>query len=398
MNKYIFIIVLFFCFLNTAQAQSILGTVTSQNAPLNGASVLWKNHGIGTITNGEGKFALLLSKAVTPQDSIVFSCIGYAPFVISADEALKNKKLTVTLTATANNLSDVVVKNLSLAELLDSIENHNLKKFVSPAVLSGYYKEIVYSDTLCTEFSDALCEFYFNHNLNNKIQLKINASRCLSSTITNTWKERDSLKISPLSDIKPDKAFRYALLYGMINRYFPKKILPYYKYKMEEDDNTIKITIIPKKFDSKNHYVLTFFLTNDFTLQHYHLEIPDTVADMIRTVNLLGLHGKNMGFAIDVGYLENNGKIYPNSFFMQEIGRFWGKFFGTHIDQTFNQKSEFVITKVDDSKTVKPFDGSVTYSKGNICANGISMNDSLLANYNAILPTQTERTIIKGMK
>ena len=399
MNKCISLIVFFICFLNIAHAQRISGTVTSQNAPINGASVLWKNHGIGTITNSEGKFVLVLSKNIISSDSLVFSCIGYAPVTVSVDDALKNKKLTVTLAATVNNLSDVVVKNLTLAELLDSIENHNMKKLISPAIFSGYYKEVVYSDSLCTEFSDALCEYYYNRNQSNKIQLKINASRCLSSAFKNTNKDKDSLKIAPLSDINPRRAFRYALLYGMINRYFPKKVLPYYKYKMEEDSNTIKITVFPKKYDSKHYYQLTLSLTGDFTLRHYHLEIPKAAVDMIKTINLLGFfHAKNIGLVIDANYLEDNDHIYPNSFFTQDSDHIYGKLFGSSFDQIFNYTSEFVVTKVDNANTVKPFDNSVVYTKGNICGNGISMNDSLLTNYNAILPTQTERTIIKGMK
>jgi hypothetical protein len=381
---------------NVAYAQHISGTVTSQNEPINGASVLWKHHGIGSITNSEGKFILVLSQNITPQDSIVFSCTGYAPVIISANEALKNKELKITLTEIINNLSDVVITNLSLNELLDSIENHNLKKIISPVILSGYYKEIVYSDSLCTEFSDALCEYYFNHNLNNKVQLKINASRCLSSKFINT--DRHDAKSNLDSKIDPRGAFQIALLYGMIGRYLTEKDLPFYKYKMEEDSNTTKITIFPKEYSSKHYYKLILLLTKDFTLRHCHLEIPDTAVDMMDTHSLLGIHAKITGLVIDVSYLENYENIYPNSFSLQFSENLWGKFLGVTFNEKFKQESEFVTTKVDNSDTVKDFDKSVLYKKGNICENGISMNDSLLANYNMILPTQTERTLIKGMK
>jgi hypothetical protein len=377
---------------------TVSGTVISKEtgAPLDHITILWSNKGIGSISNAEGKFVMVLTPPYIQQDSLLFSCLGYKPQKISVQATITNKNLIVKLDTAIEDLQEVSIKPLTLKQLLDSVARHNQTVFISPIKLSGYYREFVYTNAACNEYADALCEYFFDGNSKGGSQLKINASRCIDKKGYDGDKKNTEFYWD--SKIDPISAFKYTLVSEMIRKYFPDKNLTQYKYNMEQYTNQIsdgfKITIIPRE---QGMYQLTFILNNDFTLQSYHLEIPENIIPGLKERSLLGVHVKVNKLIIDVKYTAIDGHIYPNYYALTQAQHLWGKLLGTKFDQVDEDKSEFVVTAVNKSGGLKPFTKEETYKKGNICNNGILINDTLLKKYTTIVLSLKDSTQIKSL-
>jgi len=386
---------------STVSAQinnTVSGTVISKEngTPLDGITISWSNKGIGSITNAEGKFIIVLPSPYIQQDSLLFSCIGYKPQKISIQAAVTNKNLFVKLETAIEVLQEVSIKPLTLKQLLDSVTRHNQAAFISPIKLGGYYREFVYTNSKCNEYADALCEYFFDNNPKVGSQLKINASRCITGKENNGNAKNAEFYWD--SKIDPILAFKYALFSEMVKKYFPDKNLSQYKYDMDEYTDQIsggfKITIVPY---GQGIYKLTLILNNDFTLQAYHLEIPENILAGLKEKSLIGVHIKINKLIIDVKYIAVDDHIYPNYYSLTQAQHLWGKLLGTKFDQVDEDKSEFVVTTVNKSNGLKPFTKEETYKKGNICNNGISINDTLLKKYTTIVPSLKDSVQIDSL-
>jgi hypothetical protein len=385
------------CFVNTlsisASAQdshTISGAVLSKddNKPIGSATISWANRGFGSITNDDGNFMIVLKQPFTPTDSLTFSCIGYHTQKVGIITAIAANDISIKLEPSTENLKEVVVRPLSLRQLLDSIIRHNTVAFVSPMKLNGYYRELVYTNNRCTEFSDAICDYFFDGKSQPDGQLKITASRCRKEIKEN--KDKDNMEIYKDSKINPNQAFKYAMLADMIEKFFPEKNLADYQYTMEQLINEpkadLRIVIKPKLDTGDAFYQLSLMLKDDFTLKSYKLEIPEKLLGQVKEKSLLGLHSKLVKSVIEVNYLSITGHIYPGYYAVMKSAKLWGKFLGTTINQLKEEKSEFVAGTV--ALNVEPvFAKAEVYKKGNLCSNGTAINDDMLKNYTIIKPT-----------
>jgi len=327
-----------------------------KSEPVDGAAISWNYKGVGSITNSDGKFVILLSPPFNNQDSLIFSCIGYKPTAIGIKDAVSNPNLTIRLQAAIENLKEVTIRPLTIKQLLDSINRHNYNAFVSPMKLSGYYREFVYTNLKCNEYADALCQYYFNNGKDSETQLKINASRCITGKKNNG--DAKNAEFYWDSEVNPVLAFKYALLSEMIKKYFPDKALPGYKYEIAqaaESSDDLKITISPKDSTGVAIYDLVFLLTGDFTLKAYHLEIPDSILLHMKEQSLLGVHVKNGKLIINVKYASFNGRIYPAYYSIIRGEHVYGKVMSTRFDQVDENKSEFVVSELGKTDDLQPF-------------------------------------------
>nr|WP_199156913.1 carboxypeptidase-like regulatory domain-containing protein [Pedobacter sp. ASV2] len=381
--------------------KTISGTVISTNGEgtIPGVTVYCKAKGLSSITNSDGKFIIALPAPFATTDSLTFSSIGYKSKTIAINKALKENTLVIKLDDYTENLHEVTIARLSLLQVLDSVKRQVNQALLKPMKLSGYYRELAFSNGKCTEYADALAEYFLDKRTKKDSQFKILASRCKKDE--RTVHKGDSAIANVNSQIPPNAAFQYALVSRMIDKYFTVKTISDYKYKQEQTDEKdggdIKITISPKDNSEKGIYKLVLNLTSDFVIKSYHMEIPDKFVEKTPQKNILGLHGKVYKFIFDVNYISTPNGIYPSYYSVIGATKLWGKFFGTVYDQTLEFKTEFLVTKIDQSADLKPFPGKEVYSKGNICKNGIAMNDDLLKQYTSILPSQKDTISIKPL-
>ncbi|OKS86002.1 carboxypeptidase-like regulatory domain-containing protein [Mucilaginibacter polytrichastri] len=375
----------------------ISGTVLSAEGamPVDGVTIAWLNKGIGSITNSEGHFIIVLTASYAGTDSLTFSCIGYSTEKFSIGTAIGTNGLVVKLKPLVENLKEVVVRPLSLKQLLDSITQHNNEAFASPIKMNGYYRELVFTNDKCTEFSDAICAYFFDRVTQPDGQLKIIASRCRKETKEN--KDKDNMEVYKDSKINPNQAFSYAMLTGMIEKYFPEKSLADYQYTMQQQgsEQDLKIVILPKTDTGEAFYQLTLMLKGDFTLKSYRLEIPERLLGQVKEKSLLGIHIKVVKNLIEVNYLSIAGHIYPGYYSVRKLTKLWGKFLGTTINQLKEEKSEFVTGNVVLNSSA--FTKADVYKKGNLCSNGTAINDDLLKNYTIIKPTMKDSVAISAL-
>jgi hypothetical protein len=117
--------------------QTITGTVTDENGkPLSAVSIYMSQSKRGTITNIDGDFSL---RTALNEDSLIASYIGYESFKIKINS--KNVNLKIKLKPAVFTLGEVVVTNLSAAELLKSVirkipENYEQ----TPFLIKAYYR------------------------------------------------------------------------------------------------------------------------------------------------------------------------------------------------------------------------------------------------------------------
>jgi hypothetical protein len=392
----------FLPYISKAQVKrSISGVVVAQenDKPIQGVNIILQNKGISSITNSDGKFVILLPNNPSESDSLTFSCIGYASKKVNVIQAFLMPNLNIKLNTFITDLKEVVIKTLSLRQLLDSLLQHNKSLFISPITLKGYYREFVYTNNKCTEFSDALGEYFYDQESSPNGILIINASRCLKAPVTEK-QDRHNYEVDAESTINPNLFLKYTMLSGLITKYFPDKLLSNYDYKIKkvDDDNfsDIQIDIYPKKSGIFKWELST---TKDFTLKSYHFEIPDSCVKKIQERNLLGLHTKLQKFTIDVQYSNTAIKIYPNFYSISLVNMLWGHLLGVSINnELIEKKSEFVTTDIDETRDINFFNKKNVYKKGNLCGNGVAISDTLLRKYTIIIPSKKESIDINGFK
>lgn len=351
--------------------------------------------GISTISNDEGMFALKLQGDNSLKDSVIFSCVGYKSQSINVNDALSQNNFTITLAESVVELREVVIKPLTIKQLLDSISRRNYTAFNSPMKLNGYYREFVFTNAKCNEYSDALFEYYYDSHLKSKGQLKINASRCEKAVRKNEKNQNFEAFID--SKTNPDKMFDFAMLADMVNYFFPEKQLNEYKYSIEGNNlnKDLLITIYPKPGSDKV-YKLQLLTSDDLMLRWYKLEIPVELLKNVKEKSILGIHGRITAYIIEARYGTSNNGIYPEYFKIIKDVKIFGKFLGTTLDQLTAQKSEFIVTQINTNGII-PFPKNEIYKKGNICDNGAAINTALLKKYNFILPTKKDSLAISSI-
>ena len=105
MKIYYFILTLFFCSISFAQS-TISGSVKdSKNEPIPGANIKVVGESSGTVTDGDGKFMIKVSKK--PPYTIEVSSIGFAVQKVAVSAA--GQKVAVVLESQNIQLEDIVV-------------------------------------------------------------------------------------------------------------------------------------------------------------------------------------------------------------------------------------------------------------------------------------------------
>ncbi|MDB5003487.1 MAG: hypothetical protein JWQ34_1712 [Mucilaginibacter sp.] len=391
---------LFCCGLSAFSQTRLNGRVISitDKQPIPNVSISLQGKDIGTVTNDEGRFTLVAP--LTPADSLAIDYLGYRSQKISLKNISLSTNLVIQLDTLVQQLKEVAVKPLTLRQLLDSITHHNQMAFLNPMKLNGYYREFVFTNNKCTEYSDALTTYFRGTNkLSDDGQLKIIASRCAEAKEDNKDKDKSAAKEFYLeSKVAPNKLFEYAMLYGMIDKYFPVEDLKNFSYSIESVENStdLVVTVSPKPGTDKLHRV-TFHLADDFTMRSYRLEIDPKRMQNLPERSLLGIHVKLLKRYAEVNYERSGNKIYPKFFKFDVMVHIGGKFLGTAFDQTYNPRSEYVTTDIS-TNDLKPFARGEVYKKGNLCNNGIAINDTLLKEHNFITPSRKDSLAISSMR
>ena len=188
---------------------AVVGIITSKenNQPIEAASIILNNKNSGSVSNADGNFIIAIAPAYTSQDSLNITCIGYKPYNVSIHDAVGHRNI-IKLETAIEDLQEVLIKPLNLKQLLDTIISKNKQALISPLAVNGYYRELVFVNDKCTEYADALCQYFYDKNKDDNGQLKIDASRCRLEKVDKN-QDYKNLQIYPDSKVNPNTLFTY---------------------------------------------------------------------------------------------------------------------------------------------------------------------------------------------
>ena len=156
------------------RAGVVLDATTQRPVPF--AAIGLPGSPIGTVSNSEGVFQLLVPPAHAA-DSVVVSCVGYAPrrLVLQAGPA------KLLLRPQAVPLQGVAVVGYSPQSLLKRALRATRARLLSPVLLHSYYREFVRVNGEYTKFADGLVDYHLVINPRKPdkadIQVSVKASR-----------------------------------------------------------------------------------------------------------------------------------------------------------------------------------------------------------------------------
>lgn len=157
----------------------IKGKITDENSqePLPYTSIALKHSLLGTISNADGKFSLVLAEK-NQNDTLIFSFIGYAPLYIPVCGI--DTFINIGLRQESVSIQEIVVRSKdALAILHEAINNMNAHFQLEETSFEVFYREGVWRKNSLVEYSEAQLWGYFpaHFYLRNSHKVSLNKSR-----------------------------------------------------------------------------------------------------------------------------------------------------------------------------------------------------------------------------
>lgn len=154
MKNFIYIFLTLISLSATSQDIAITGTVKDITTlmPIQGVSISIQNKNIGTITNDEGQFRILVNAA---DKALNFSHINFNTLSYDTEK----KQVEIFLEPKNFILQEVVVKNRPANEIVLEVLQNSKKQLEKSILLSTYYREFVKINDTYTNFSDGMLDY-----------------------------------------------------------------------------------------------------------------------------------------------------------------------------------------------------------------------------------------------
>ncbi len=319
------------------------------------------------IGNANGEFQIALrNNEIASSDSISISALGYQSFKKSLKSFLDQKTTSVSLSAQAIHLSEVVVNPISIRQLLLDAVNQSSEKLNDPAILTGYYREVVKRDGKISKYADGMVDYYIEKDKKNRLAIPtfINASRVKELKLQEDDEKYDGLDsrinmtVLP-SFIRPNRA-----------SVLDSNEFDNYQYQLSEikgKQAVYKISFKPSadaKVPLSEGTVYIDVATNLILGINYKFVATEKFRN-IKSLSLLGITFSLTGREVVIRYHIDDKNYYPY-YALVNVGM---SFASKKLNQTNNFKSELVTTKFNCSVSAKPTGNSsrksYLYKNGN---------------------------------
>ena len=285
------------------------------HAPVPYASVALPGTGVGTVTNEEGNFRLVLP-AGRPADSVVVSSVGYLPRRLPLLPGMLASSQVLTLTPQQYALQDVAVRGYTAQSLLSAAVRQTNRQLLSPALVSGYYREFAQTDGQYTKFADALVDYYLQVNPRHphkpEIQVRVRESRAGEVPPTD---RTASLRAVP-SPISIDLALSWYSLTAD-NHFLDSLSFSRYTYAIQAPASGSNapfylISFAPATHD-KNYLDRGTVRVNSqtLTIEAIDSELPAELLPYAPSINLLVIKVKLVTAIAHYEFRTLNGQLYP---------------------------------------------------------------------------------------
>ena len=162
---YPFVLLLLLVFFNSASAQQriiISGKVTNEKSgeAISRASISINNKGIGTGTNDEGRFILLIPQA-NFNDTLSVSCIGFDSKRIPVADLKNEQVLNIAIAKSTIELMEVTITHYNAIKILQKaiarIPENNINQ---PHLLRGFYRMYTFKKDAPLQLSEAVFDVF----------------------------------------------------------------------------------------------------------------------------------------------------------------------------------------------------------------------------------------------
>lgn len=292
--------------------QGVVRDAGSQ-APVPYASIGLPGVGVGTVSNAEGDFRLILP-AGSSTDSVVVSCIGYLPRRLRLEPALLASSQVLLLQPQRYELHEVAVQGYTAQSLLAQAVRQTNRQLLSPALVSGYYREFALTDGQYTKFADALVDYYFQANPRRprkpEIQVHVRESRAGEVPPTD---RTASIRAVP-SPIAIGEASGYKLIAN--NPFLDSLNFSRYAYTIQastgNDADFYLLSFTPTSHDSDYLEQGTVRINRQtLVIEAFDSELPAAMLPYSQEINLLIIKAKVVSYTAHQEFHQVAGQLYP---------------------------------------------------------------------------------------
>ncbi len=141
---------------------SINGKITAADdqLPIPGTSISIDKKGIGTSTNANGLYALIIPTA-NQNDSLKISCIGFKTKRMAIAGLSNGQQLNIVLDKNVNELKEVSVAYYDVQKIITKAINRIGDNYIDhPHIIRGFYRMYTYNKDAPLELSEAVFDVY----------------------------------------------------------------------------------------------------------------------------------------------------------------------------------------------------------------------------------------------
>ncbi len=141
---------------------SVSGKVTNaaSGRAVRQASISINHKGVGTATNSQGLFALIIP-AGNFKDSLKISCVGYTTQYIAIAKLKNNEALNVALTKSNTELQEVTIAYYDADKIIQKAISRIPENYINYRhILRGFYRMYTSTDSIPLQLSEAVFDVY----------------------------------------------------------------------------------------------------------------------------------------------------------------------------------------------------------------------------------------------
>jgi hypothetical protein len=391
MKKILTLVLLVLTSLTFSQTKTITGVIkdATSSLPIESVSISISNSSLGTISNEEGKFRIILPEN---KSTLEFSHLYYTieSYVVKANDT----EIEIFLTPKSFVLEEVVINGKPGKDLLSDALVASKDKLEKSIVLNTYYREFVNVDGKYTSFSEGLLDYYVKRKSGTS-DLHVKQSRVFDLKDENATEREKAIQSINLNDVREAVINAYTFK-GLTNILKSEHYYFGVETKTEANGNSIEIiTIEPKEnveeqmiytgtvvYDSKTKLILDIDI--QFSPEHKKY---NKVRNLLIAKAKINDFGRKTKFKID-------GDKYVMIYNQIKIN-FYVKF-GKLINNTF--ESVYDLTVLDYKEGEFKLDKSKKYKESSLFDNGNKYTEEFWKKYNVVLLSDAEEKIIKSLK
>jgi len=391
MNKLLLFLMVLTAPLTFAQTVTLKGTlkdIATQEA-VEGASISIPNSNVGTVSNSEGSFRIIVPNGTK---SITISHLSYKTYSAPADAA--GKDLDIFLEPAGIELEEVVVASKPVNEILEDMVGNSKKHLEKALLMNTYYREFINVNGSYTKFADGLLDYYIKRK-SGASDLYVKQSRSFRLKEAGTdGDNKQMIDALYLFDVRD--AMTYAYNFKGITKLLDLKAYDYQlKMRTDKEGRSVEIiTITPKPGIKELMYTGTvtydpvkkLILDSDLKVSEEHKKYSKEINIVFFKFTILDIARKT-SFKVDGDkYILNYNKLRMN--------------FHINMKNKLNDNFDFTSDNVvmDYKEGEFELDKKQRYKEKSLFAAGTKYTEEYWKTSNALLLTAEEEKVIKSLE